>query len=62
MPKLGPLDVPIQSQALCELFKLKSDSETSQTASDWIGAFNGPNVRTHPEVLSHFASLPHARL
>ena len=46
MPKLGPLDVLIQSEAICEFFKLKSDSETSQTASDWIGAFKGPNVRT----------------
>ena len=39
--------------------ELKSDLETSITASDWISAFEGP---IHPEILLYFASSPHACL
>ena len=41
---LGPLNVPIQSQAIIEVFESDFDLETSQTASDWIGMFKGPNM------------------
>ena len=44
-----------------EISKLKSESQTSITASDWIGMFKGPNMCAHAEVLSHFAFLPYVR-
>ena len=50
---LGPLNVPIQSEAAIEVSESDFDSQTSQTASYWIGAFN-----VRPEVLSRFASSP----
>ena len=56
---LGPLNAPIQSEAACEVWESKSDSETSIAASDWIGAFKGPNVCT--QSFLRFASSPHAR-
>ena len=34
----------IQSEAIYEVAESSSDTETSQTASDWIGALKGPNV------------------
>ena len=43
---LGPLNVPIQSEAVIEVSELEFDSETSQTASDWISTSKGPNVGT----------------
>ena len=36
---LGPLNVPIQSEAVIEVSVSEFDSETLQTASDWISAF-----------------------
>ena len=51
MHMLGPLNVPIKSEAVIEVSDF--DSETSQTAFDWIGAFKGPNVRAQ-----RFSSLP----
>ena len=41
---LGPLNVLIQSEAVIEVSELEFDSETSQTASDWISTSKGPNV------------------
>ena len=41
---LGPLNVPIQSEAVCEVSKSKSDSGTSIMACDWIGTTKGLNV------------------
>ena len=41
---LGPLNVPFQSQAVIEVSESDFDSETSETAYDWIGMFKGPNV------------------
>ena len=43
---LGPLNVLIQSEAVIEVSELEFDSETSQTASDWISTSKGPNVGT----------------
>ena len=39
---LGPLNVPIQSEAIYEVSKSKSDSETSITASYWVCASKEP--------------------
>ena len=39
---LGPLNAPIQSEAD---FEVSSQNRTFITASDWIGAFKGPNQR-----------------
>ena len=50
---------PSQPGAICEVSESKSDSESSMTASDWIGAFKGPNVCT--QRFSHFSPL-HLRL
>ena len=41
---LGPLNAQIQSKAVLEVSKSKLDSETSKTASDWIGMLKGSNV------------------
>ena len=46
---LRSLNAPIQIAS-------KSDSETSVTASDWIGAFKGPNVGT--QRFSRISPLP----
>ena len=43
---LGPLNVPIQSEAIIELSELRFDLETSQTASDWISMSKGINMCT----------------
>ena len=43
---LGPLNAQIQFGAIYQVSEPKSDSETSITASDWIGTFKGPNVCT----------------
>ena len=40
---LGPLNIPIQSEAICEVSESKSSSESSIAASDWVGAFKGCN-------------------
>ena len=44
MHTLGPSSVSIQSEAIYEVYKSKSNPEISITASDWIGAFKGPKV------------------
>ena len=36
--------MPIQLEAIIDVSELDFDSETSQTTSDWIGMFKGPNV------------------
>ena len=49
---LGPLNTPIQSEAVIEVSESDSDS---QTACDWIGVFKGPYVCT--QRFSHVSSL-----
>ena len=39
---LGPLNVPIQSEAVIEISESDFDTETSKKASDWIGMLKGP--------------------
>ena len=41
---LGPLKMPIQSEAVIKVFESNFDLKTSQMASDWIGMFKGPNM------------------
>ena len=60
---LGPLNAPIQSEAVFNVSESDFDSETSITTSDWIGTFKGPNVcaQRFSHVSSLLQSLPHAR-
>ena len=63
VPTLGPLDVLIQSEAVCEVSESNSNSETSITAFDWISTFKGPNMCA--QRFSHIrliTSSPHTRL
>ena len=52
---LGPLNVPIQSEAVIEVSESNFDSETLQTDSDWMGMFKGPNVCS--QRFSHISPL-----
>ena len=56
---VGPLNAPIQSEAVCEVSESKSDSETSKQLLIGSAQFKGPNVCT--QRLSHLAFSPHAR-
>ena len=57
---LGPLNAPIQSEAIIEFSESDFDSETLKMASHWTGTFKGPNVCAQRFsrilLLSHFAS------
>ena len=55
---LGPLNMPIQWEAIIDVSESGFDSKTLETASHWIGTFK-PNMR--PEVLSCLASSLHTR-
>ena len=61
---LGPLSAPIRSEAIIKVFESDFDSETSQTAPDWIGAFKGPTVTraSRDSLTLGFASSPLAHL
>ena len=59
--KLGPLNAPIQSEAVIEVSESDFDLETLKLASDWISAFKGPNADTQ-RFASSPASSPHAGL
>ena len=52
--------MPIRSEAVIEVSESDYDSDTSQTASDWIGAFKGPNSAPRGSLAFGFASSPHA--
>ena len=59
MHTLGPLNTPIQPEAVIEVSESDFDSKTSQTASHWISVFKGPiKCTVCPAVLPRFDSSP----
>ena len=56
---LGPLKMPIQSEAVIKVFESNFDLKTSQMASDWIGMFKGPNMCASGSLTFGFVSSPY---
>ena len=44
---LGPLNAPIQSEAVCDVSESDFNLKSSQRACDWIGTSKGPNLGIH---------------
>ena len=44
---LGPLNAPIQSEAVCDVSESDFNLKSSQRACDWISTSKGPNLGIH---------------
>ena len=58
MRTLGPLNAPIQSEAIIEFSESDFDSETLKMASHWTGTFKGPTVMCVPRGSLAFTVKP----